>query len=42
MIVTAVLLRCSPMSFRSLLVLFRGRLMHILGHNVSLLFLREV
>jgi hypothetical protein len=33
-----MLLRRSPMSFRSLLVMVRSLLMHILSHNVSLLF----
>jgi hypothetical protein len=38
MIVAAVLLRRSPMSFRSLLVMFGSLLVHFLRHCVSLLF----
>ena len=35
MVVAAVLLRSSPMSFRSLLVMFGSFLVHILRHGVS-------
>jgi len=35
MVVTAVLLRRSPMSFRSLIVMFGRLLVHILRHSVS-------
>ena len=38
MVVAAVLLRSSPMSFRSLLVMFGSLLVHVLRHGVSLLF----
>jgi hypothetical protein len=38
MIVAAVLLRGSPMSLRSLLMMFGSLLVHILKHNISLLF----
>src|SRR5271165_1031083 len=37
MVVAAVLLRSSPMSFGSLLVMFGSLLMHILRHGVFLL-----
>jgi hypothetical protein len=37
-IVAAVLLRGSPMSLRSLLMMFGSLLVHILRHNISLLF----
>ena len=36
MVVTAVLLRRSPMSFRSLLVMFGRLLVHILRHSLYL------
>ena len=38
MIVAAVLLRGSPMSLRSLLMMFGSLFVHILRHNISLLF----
>lgn len=37
-IAAAVLLRGSPMSLRSLLMMFGSLLVHILRHNISLLF----
>ena len=37
-IVAAVLLRGGPMSLRSLLMMFGSLLVHILRHNMSLLF----
>jgi hypothetical protein len=37
-LVAAVLLRGSPMSLRGLLMMFGSLLVHILRHNISLLF----
>jgi hypothetical protein len=37
-IAAAVLLRGSPMSLRSLLMMFGSLFVHILRHNISLLF----
>jgi hypothetical protein len=41
MVAAAMLLRRSPMSFRSLLVMFGSLLMHILRHGVSFCYLGD-